>query len=410
MSSPPAASKSTDTPARLPPTPQEAGRADAVTDTEAACVSTPAATPTHAPAPDSTATGTHAAANAPNPTAPSSGTATVAEYPMSSSIIEPASGTRDDYNDDDLATEDWDESVSNASTSITSSIYQHTYENGRRYHKYKHGRYPIPNDDMEQNREDMKHAMMMELTDGKLFFSPIGDYPNKILDLGTGTGIWAIEVGDQYPSAEVLGLDLSPIQPVWIPPNVKFLIDDCEDEWLNGHGWDLVHLRSMSPIIKDNARLCRQTFEHLRPGGWMEWHEQHAVFCCDDGTMPPDDPCVQFYELAHQAFAKMGFDIHTSAAMREPMEAAGFTNVHCIVKKVPVGPWAADKTLRLVGLYMRIIIQEFAPALAGKPFQILGLSEVEREAWKVKVVKALNDMTRHRYWNIYFWYGQKPLA
>jgi hypothetical protein len=41
---------------------------------------------------------------------------------------------------------------------------------------------------LEQNREDMKHAMLMELTDGKLLYAPIGDYPQKIVDIGTGTG------------------------------------------------------------------------------------------------------------------------------------------------------------------------------------------------------------------------------
>jgi hypothetical protein len=73
-------------------------------------------------------------------------------------------------------------------TSVTSSVYAHTYERGRRYQCFKDGRYPIPNDDLEQNREDMKHAMLMELTDGRLFYSPIGDNPQKILDIGTGTG------------------------------------------------------------------------------------------------------------------------------------------------------------------------------------------------------------------------------
>ncbi len=66
----------------------------------------------------------------------------------------------------------------------------------------------------------MKHALHMELTEsvrplkvrvcgerrlgdlssymspacsGKLFFAPIGTNPQKIIDLGTGTGVWAIE-------------------------------------------------------------------------------------------------------------------------------------------------------------------------------------------------------------------------
>lgn len=89
---------------------------------------------------------------------------------------------------DEFEPEEWEEGSSNASTSICSSVYNHTYENGRRYHSYKHGRYPIPNDDLEQNREDMKHAMMLELTDGKLCYAPIGDHPQQILDIGTGTG------------------------------------------------------------------------------------------------------------------------------------------------------------------------------------------------------------------------------
>jgi methylase of polypeptide subunit release factors len=41
--------------------------------------------------------------------------------------------------------------------------------------------------------------------------------PHKILDVGTGTGIWAIDAGDLFPSAEVIGVDLSPIQPNWMP-------------------------------------------------------------------------------------------------------------------------------------------------------------------------------------------------
>lgn len=73
-------------------------------------------------------------------------------------------------------------------TSVASSVYACTYENGRRYHHFKNGRYPIPNDDREQDREDMKHAMLMELTDGVLFFSPVGDHPQSIVDIGTGTG------------------------------------------------------------------------------------------------------------------------------------------------------------------------------------------------------------------------------
>lgn len=78
------------------------------------------------------------------------------------------------------------------SESIVSSVFNFGFENGRRYHKFREGRYQFPNDESEQAREDMKHAMMASLCGGKLFLAPI-EQPRKVLDLGTGTGIWAID-------------------------------------------------------------------------------------------------------------------------------------------------------------------------------------------------------------------------
>src|SRR5437762_14320573 len=41
----------------------------------------------------------------------------------------------------------------------------------------------------------MSHTMMVLALGGKLHLAPIGDSPQRILDIGTGTGIWAIEMG-----------------------------------------------------------------------------------------------------------------------------------------------------------------------------------------------------------------------
>jgi ubiquinone/menaquinone biosynthesis C-methylase UbiE len=44
----------------------------------------------------------------------------------------------------------------------------------------------------------MKHVIHLEACDGQLFFSPIGQNPQKIIDLCTGTGLWAMD--GRYPS------------------------------------------------------------------------------------------------------------------------------------------------------------------------------------------------------------------
>lgn len=69
-------------------------------------------------------------------------------------------------------------------------------------------------------------------------------------------------VGDQYPSAHIVGIDLSPIQPDWLPPNVRFIVDDAESPWLYPRNhFDYVHSRHTVMAIKDWVRLFRRAFE-----------------------------------------------------------------------------------------------------------------------------------------------------
>lgn len=67
-----------------------------------------------------------------------------------------------------------------------------TLISSRRYQGFLQGRYGLPNDDVEQVREGLKHKLYLDyLLDGNLFVAPIGDHPQKIVDLGTGVGFWA---------------------------------------------------------------------------------------------------------------------------------------------------------------------------------------------------------------------------
>jgi tRNA1(Val) A37 N6-methylase TrmN6 len=73
---------------------------------------------------------------------------------------------------------------------------------------------------------DLQHHLL-NLTLGKLVTCPIDKRKlHRVLDVGTGTGIWAMDFGDEHPEAEVVGVDLSNIQPSFVPPNISFEIDD----------------------------------------------------------------------------------------------------------------------------------------------------------------------------------------
>lgn len=121
------------------------------------------------------------------------------------------------------------DSIASDTTSIKSHILNYRFEHGRRYHAYKEGSYLWPNDDQALDQMDIEHHLQSLMLQ-RLHLSPLQD-PAEVLDLGTGTGIWAIDMADKYPAATVRGMDLSPTQPDWVPPNVKFEVDDFNDEW-----------------------------------------------------------------------------------------------------------------------------------------------------------------------------------
>ncbi|KAK0621562.1 S-adenosyl-L-methionine-dependent methyltransferase [Bombardia bombarda] len=325
------------------------------------------------------------------------------------SIIEAL--TDDDMPDYRGATSDYDEQSLNESSfgSVTSSVNGHVWEYGRRYHTFRYGRYPIPNDDDEYKRESLRHTMLKELISGKLYLAPIGENPQKIIDLGTGFGEWAMEMGETFPSARVTGVDLSPIQPVWIPPNVEFLVDDIEDDWVHDNDYDFMHLRFVGVTIKDNPKLYSTIFQNLKPGGWVECQEILPKPYCDDNTLPPNYPVSKFYDLLTDIlYKKYQFEIAYVKKLPEVMRQIGFVNVQWKIFHLPVGEWAKDGHLRMIGGYFREVIMDFVTAMAARPFVEAGVEKTEIDDLVAACRVAMGNRKIHAYIPVHFVWGQKP--
>lgn len=83
-------------------------------------------------------------------------------------------------------------------------------ENGRRYQTVREGEYHLPSDDKQFDSMDTLHLVHLILDSGQpnpLFFSPISA-PQNILDIGTGSGIWAKDVADRFPLGKATILSL----------------------------------------------------------------------------------------------------------------------------------------------------------------------------------------------------------
>src|SRR3954447_5085783 len=121
------------------------------------------------------------------------------------------------------------------------------------------------------DRLDLQHQLWLITLYDELSLSPIKN-PHRVLDIGTGTGIWAIEYANRNPSAHVIGTDLSPIQPEFVPPNCQFEVDDAEDEWNYSTKFDLIHGRALVTCFKQPLHVITSAFEALNPGGYLEFH------------------------------------------------------------------------------------------------------------------------------------------
>lgn len=191
----------------------------------------------------------------------------------------------------------------------------------------------LPNDDTEQERLDLQHHIWRLMLDGRLHTAPLPkpeENPElRILDLGCGTGIWAIDIADEYPSAEVFGVDLSPIQPDWVPNNCRFHVDDYEDEWTYAEDekFDYIHARAISGTSADWNRFYQRVKRNLKPGGWVELQEYDTWIFSDDDSFdraPWTKDWVQKLDDASKAYGKQ---MNVAKEHRRWMGEAGFENV-----------------------------------------------------------------------------------
>lgn len=275
-------------------------------------------------------------------------------------------------------------------SSIASEIRKGIEENGRTYPAYGKNVYGMPIDELEQDRNDLQHCKFSLILNGKLHLAPIVETPSKILDLGTGSGIWAIDMADKYPSAQVLGIDIAAVQPSWVPPNCQFEIEDVENDWLYASdSFDFIHAREFLLAIRDWDRLIEQSFRCLKPGSYIELSSTWPCVRSDDKTLPEDSAYVEITKIFARVGDALGAPADAPLSWMQRLEKAGFEDVQQQVFKVPSSPWPKDRRLKRIGAF------ELANFLGGvEAFIMRGYTTVlggSREEAQILAAKARKE-------------------
>ncbi|KAH6627529.1 S-adenosyl-L-methionine-dependent methyltransferase [Chaetomium tenue] len=128
-----------------------------------------------------------------------------------------------------------------STVSLPPAVLDYRTLHGRRFHSTRHtnARYWTPNDELHCEAADLMHDCITLVHDGGLFKAPLQDGLERVLDVGTGTGQWAIDFADAHPNTQTF------------PAN----------------HFDYVHMRLLFGSVPDWPRLLREAYRCCKPGG-----------------------------------------------------------------------------------------------------------------------------------------------
>ncbi|CAG8541244.1 10095_t:CDS:2 [Ambispora gerdemannii] len=145
---------------------------------------------------------------------------------------------------------------------------------------------------MEVDRLQNTHFLLKHIWKSN-FFAPIEQLLDScingkgayVLDIGCGPGTWILEMASEYPDAEFIGIDISPVYPSEVkPPKATFYEYNVLKRLptIPDNTADYVHMRSMNAAFTEiewTEVVLPELIRVLKPGGWIELCELDMQFC-----------------------------------------------------------------------------------------------------------------------------------
>jgi ubiquinone/menaquinone biosynthesis C-methylase UbiE len=237
----------------------------------------------------------------------------------------------------------------------------------RRY--VENSEYLLPKDDEEDLRLNFQHHVLYHAI-GNHYVAPVPTKLQAILDVGTGTGIWAHEMALLYPSALVVGVDMdaSSFKQATLNNCMLRLGNIVKGLPFPDEFFSYTHQRML--VLGISAAnwpgVIHELVRVTRVNGWVELIEIDNVF-------EKAGPAVaRLQEVLDTLLQKLGFDAEIIHNLGNMLKQEGLQSVDMFPIKIPVGDWGGS-----VGTMLKKDILAVAQALKVSMCQAGGMSPEE---------------------------------
>jgi ubiquinone/menaquinone biosynthesis C-methylase UbiE len=252
----------------------------------------------------------------------------------------------------------------------------------------------------EVNRLDFQHYMMRYGLQGN-YAAPVGT-PDSILDIGSGTGRWAIEMAELFPPARVVGVDVAPppanTNPAWEqqPSNYSFVAGNVlEGLPFADTTFAFTHQRYMIGAIPRDQwpRVVGELARVTRPGGWVEVVEAD--------TSEGGGPALQQVDAWVAAvLARRNLDIHLAKQLETFLKEAGLRQVTVNNVRLPLGAYG--------GRVGNLVETDYFAAVQAMRAPVVTLGISTEENYDATVRAAREEVKRGKcVFPIYVVFGQR---